>query len=354
MSWFRDIFGRPETRSTSYTDLRIQSALQLADGTGYVGDVRHTAALEACVRLYESVFGVATVVGPPWLQRALTATWRSQTVRAMIRHGEVVDVIESAPGGLQLVPVAMFDIRGGPRPDSWIYSNTMDGPSGTVTRPYAADDCLHVRWATERGRPWQGIGPMQAARSTGQLVGGLETRASESASAAVGQIIPVSRADGDDPEDEATDPLFQLRADVRNAKGRTLLPETNLATADPTQRPHSDWKSTRFGGCVPEEMVDLRTQAGMSVALACGVPLPLVEHLSTGIGQFRGWQRFMTSCTAVWAIVADEVEAKLGVRPGLDLSAAGGNDLAGRSQAYSRLVGEGKLSSDEARRVVGL
>ena len=195
---------------------------------------------------------------------------------------------------------------------------------------------------------------MQAARSTGQLVGGLETRQGEEASAPVGSIIPVSRADGDDPEDEATDPLFKLRADVRNARGRTLLPETQMATADPSQRPHGDWKSTRFGGCVPEEMVDLRTQAGMSVALACGVPLPLVEHLSTGIGQFRGWQRFMTSCTAVWAIVADEVEAKLGVRPGLDLSTAGGNDLAGRSQAFGRLAGEGKLSSADALKVVGL
>ena len=191
MGWLKNVFGRPETRS-SYTDLRIQSALQLADGTGYVGDVRHTAALEACCRLYESVFGVATVVGPPWLQRALTATWRAQTVRAMLRHGESVDVIETAPGGLELIPVAKFDIRGGPRPDSWVYSTTLDGPSGTVTRPYAADDCLHVRWSTERGRPWQGIGPMQAARSTGQLVGGLETRQGEEASAPVGSIIPVS------------------------------------------------------------------------------------------------------------------------------------------------------------------
>ena len=164
----------------------------------------------------------------------------------------------------------------------------------------------------------------------------------------------MSRSDASDPEDEASDPLYQLRADIRASKGRTLLPETQMATADPSQRPHGDWKSMRFGGCVPEEMVALRTKAGMSTALACGVPLPLVEELATGIGQFRAWQRFMTSCTAVWSTIADEVESKLGVRPGLDLSSTGGNDLAGRSQAYSRLVGEGKLSSAEALRVVGL
>ena len=53
MGWFKRVF-RPETRSTSYADLRIQSALQIADGTGSVGDVRTTAAMEAVCRLYES------------------------------------------------------------------------------------------------------------------------------------------------------------------------------------------------------------------------------------------------------------------------------------------------------------
>ena len=168
-------------------------------------------------------------------------------------------------------------------------------------------------------------------------------------------IIPVSRADGDDPEDEDHDPLYQLRSDIRSSRGRTLLPETQMATADPSQRPHGDWKSMRFGGNVPETMVDLRSKVGLSVALACAVPLPLVEVLATGIGQRQAWQRFtMTSCAAVWAIIADEVEAKLGVRPGIDMTAAYGYDLAGRTQSFSRLVGEGKLPADEARRVVGL
>ena len=88
MGWLKSVFGKPETRSTSYTDLRIQAAWQNAEGGGYVGDVRHTAALEAVCRLYQAVFGVAEVKGPPWLQRALTATWRAQAVRAMLRDGE--------------------------------------------------------------------------------------------------------------------------------------------------------------------------------------------------------------------------------------------------------------------------
>ena len=353
MSWLTKVFGKPETRS-SYTDLRIQAAWQNAEGGGYVGDVRLTAELEAVCRLYQAVFSVAEVKGPPWLQRALTATWRAQAVRAMLRGGEHLDVIESGPGGVELVPAAAWTILGGPRPSSWSYLTTLDGPSGTLTRPYEADDVLHVRWSTERGRAWEGVGPMQAARSTGQLVGGLETRQGEEVSSPVGMIIPMQRADGDDPESE-DDPLMLLRNDIKTSRGRTLLPETQMGSGDPAQRPHADWKSVRFGGAIPEQHIDLRTKVGMSVASACGVPVSLVEALATGIGQRQAWQRFtQSSCAAAWAVIADEVEAKMGVRPELDLSPAYGAGLDARSQAYSRLVGEGKLSSAEALKVVGL
>ena len=93
----------------------------------------------------------------------------------------------------------------------------------------------------------------------------------------------------------------------------------------------------------------------MSVASACGVPVSLVEALATGVGQRQAWQRFtQSSCAAAWTIIADEVEAKMGVRPELDLTAAYGAGLDARSQAYSRLTGEGKLSSAEALKLVGL
>ena len=361
MGWFRELIGAaaPETRSTSYTDLRIQAAWQNADGGSYVGDVRHTAAMEAVCRLYEAVISVAEVKGPPWLQRVLTGTWRAQVVRSLLRHGEAVYVIESAPGGVELVPAGAWTILGGPRPSSWRYLTTLDGPSGTLTRQVEGDSVLHMRWSTERGRIWEGVGPMQAARSTGQLAGGLETRQGEEASSAVGSLIPVARHDaeepGDEPGDEATDPLYLLRSDIRGARGRALLVETSQGSGDRGTAPLGDWSVKRLGGAVPESMVDLRTKVGMSVASACGVPLSLVEALATGVGQRQAWQRFtQSSCAAAWTIIADEVEAKLSVRPELDLSPAYGAGLDARSQAYGRLTGEGKLSSAAALKVVGL
>ena len=77
---------------------------------------------------------------------------------------------------------------------------------------------------------------MQAASSTGQLAGGLETRQGEESSSAVGALIPVVRHDaeepGDEPGDEATDPLYLLRSDIRGARGRALLVETNQGSGD--------------------------------------------------------------------------------------------------------------------------
>ena len=353
MGWLKNVFGRPETRS-SYTDLRIQAAWQNADGGSYVGDVRHTAAMEAVCRLYQAVISVAEVKGPPWLQRALTATWRAQAVRALLRSGEHLDTIEASAGGVELVSAAAWTVLGGPRPSSWSYLCTLDGPSGTLTRTYQGDDVLHLRWSTERGRLWQGVGPMQAASSTGQLAGGLETRQGEESSSAVGALIPVVRNDAEDPDDDATDPLYQLRADLRASKGQALLVETSQGSGDRGTAPLGDWSTKRLGGSVPEAMVDLRTKVGMSVASACGVPVALVESLATGIGQREAWRRFtLTSCAAAWTIVADEVEKKMGVRPELDLTPAYGSDLTGRATAVQKLVAA-TVPVDQALKVAGL
>ena len=358
MGWLKSVFGRPETRSSSYTDLALTAAWQSAEGASLVGDVRLTSAMEAVCRLYQAVFGVAEVKGPPWLKHALTATWRAQAVRSMLRTGEHLDVIEAAAGGVELVPAATWTVLGGPRPSSWSYLTALEGPSGTLTRTYQGDDVLHLRWSTERGRLWQGVGPMQAARSTGQLAAGLETRQGEESSSAVGALIPVVRHDaeepGEEPGDEATDPLYLLRSDLRAARGHALLVETSQGSGDRGTAPLGDWSVKRLGGNVPEAMVLLRTKVGMSVASACGVPVALVESLATGIGQREAWRRFtLTSCAAAWTIVADEVEAKMGTRPELDLSPAYGSDLTGRAAAVQKLVTAG-VPIDQAREMAGL
>ena len=68
----------------------------------------------------------------------------------MLRDGEHLDVIEAAPGGVELVPAAAWTVLGGPRPSSWRYLTTLEGPSGTLTRQVEGDSVLHMRWSTEK------------------------------------------------------------------------------------------------------------------------------------------------------------------------------------------------------------
>ena len=346
-------WSRPETRSAAYTDSVLLAAVNSAEGSAYVGDSRTTAALETVCRLYQSVFAVAKVSSSSTaVARAMTSTWLSSVVRAMLRDGEYICEVTSDSGRLAFLPSAQVDVQGGPRPSSWRYSMVMDGPTGSSTHTVPGSDVLHLRWSVDPSRPWSGVGPMQAASRTSMLVGSLETRQAEEAAAPVGAILPVAKGP-QDPDDEA-DPLTQLRADLRQIGGRTILTETQMATGDRATSPLSDFAAKRMGGHVPTTMVALRSSAGLDVARAAGVPLSLVEALSTGTGSREGWRRFtLTSCGALGRTISDEVETKLGVTVEFDLSAAYGSDLVGRASAVQKLVAAG-VDVKDAREIAGL
>ena len=318
-----------------------------------MGDSRHTAALEAVCRLYQSVFAVAVVTSSnPAVSRAMTSTWLSSVVRSMIRDGEYICEVTSDGGRLAFLPSAQVDVQGGPRPSTWLYSLTLDAPSGSLMRTVPASDVLHVRWSVERGREWCGVSPMMASSLTNRLCGSLEARQAEESSAPVGAIMPVAKG-AQDPNDDA-DALTQLRADLRQIGGRTILTETQMATGDRATAPMADYAMRRMGGNVPVTMTALRSDAGMSIASACGVPLSLVERLSTGTASREAWRRFtLTSCGAVANLLVDEIESKMGVTVAFDMSAAYGADIVGRASAIQKLVAAG-VDTKRAMEIAGL
>ena len=64
----------------------------------------------------------------------------------------------------------------------------------------------------------------------------------------------------------------------------------------------------------------LRTEAGLSVLSACGVPVSLVTD-ADGTSQREAWRRFvMGGVEPLLAIVGQELEAKLETRVTFDLS----------------------------------
>ena len=114
--------------------------------------------------------------------------------------------------------------------------------------------------------------------------------------------------------------------------------------------PQEDFKPRRYGASPPVTLPTLRTDAGLSVLSACGVPVSLVTD-ADGTSQRESWRRFiMGSVEPLLGILAQEVEAKLETRVTFDLSSLWAHDLAGRASSFKAMVTAGM----EVERAAGL
>ena len=339
----------PEKReSLPFTDAVVSALAAQAAGQS-VGDPGALGALEAATALYTAAFRAARL--SPAVP-ALSPSCMSLIARDLIRRGENVHQIMVERDAVHLQPIGSWDVRGGPRERDWWYRCDRFGPSGNLTELVPGTSILHVRYAVDAARPWYGISPLGWARATGTLAANLEIRLGEEAGSPVGAIIPYP-VGPDDPEDD-DDPLALLRADLAAARGRTILAETTSAGhGDKTAAPQSDWKAHRFGAHPPDSLPTLRTEAGMSILSACGVPVSLVTD-ADGTSQREAWRRFvMGSVEPLLAIVGEEVEAKLETRVSFDLSALWAHDLAGRASSFKAMVVAG-MKVERAAALSGL
>ena len=324
----------PEKRqSIPFTDSVVAALTAQASGAA-VGDPSAIAALEAACALYARAFSAATI--SPAVP-ALSPGCLALIARNLIRRGEDVHQIQVDGGAVRLQPIGSWDVRGGPQESTWWYRVDEFGPSGNLTHFVPAASVLHVRYAVDSARPWYGIGPLGWARATGTLAANLETRLGEEAGGAVAHLLPVPN-DGGDGSDE--DPNKNLKADIAAAKGRPVVVETTAAGwgEGKAAAPLNDWKPQRIGASPPAALPSLRTDAGLSVLSACGVPVSLVTD-ADGTSQREAWRRFiMGAVEPLLGIVAQEVEAKLETRVAFDLSRLWAHDLAGRASSFKAMV----------------
>ena len=237
-------------------------------------------------------------------------------------------------------------------PESWWYRVDLFGPSGNVSRLVPSAAVIHCRYAVDPARPWWGVSPLDFARDTGTLAAALERRLGEEAGGAVAHVLPVPQDGGDG---EGTDPLADLKADIRTARGRTVLTETTAAGWGEGRgaAPQSDWQPRRIGANPPQVLQGLRRDVFEAVLSACGVPVSLVTD-ADGTSQREAFRRFLTTAAQPVAdLVAEELSHKLDqeIRFGFDGLYA--HDLAGRAAAFQKLAAGG-VHLEKALAVSGL
>ena len=136
---------------------------------------------------------------------------------------------------------------------------------------------------------------------------------------------------GEGDDDDGTDPLAMLRADLAVGKGRTLTAETTAAGYGEGRQaaPIEDWKPRRFGASPPDLLPTLRTDAALAVLAACQVPASLVTD-ADDTSQREAWRRWaMGALAGLAATVEDELAAKLDQPVRFDFSGPWAHDLAG-------------------------
>jgi len=337
----------PEVREAQpFTDAVVEAVVQAAGGT-IPADPTAIAALEAAAGLYARCFAGAAVDS-----ETVTPAVRALIARDLIRRGESVYLIEVDRGRVTLIPAGSWDIRG-PWPErSWWYRVDTFGPSGNQTHLRPASAVIHARYAVDPARPWHGISPLGWARATGTLAANLEKRLGEEAGGTVAHVMPIPQDGGDGSDD---DPLKGLKADIAAAQGRTVLVETTSAGWGEGRMaaPAHDWKPQRIGANPPEVLPALRSDVFEAVLGACGVPVSLFTD-ADGTSQREAFRRFLTTAVMPLSdLIAAELSTKLETDIRFRFEGLYAHDLAGRAQAFDRLI-SGGVELERALTIAGL
>ena len=334
-----------ETRDDSYSDVLIAALVSRAQGKT-LSIPTATAALEACAGTVGRGFAASEVTGPDSLTRALTPGVLELVGRSLIRHGEIVFLIDTTSGRLRLVPAETHDVTGGPFPEEWEYRLTLGGPSRTHTYDYVpAQSVLHFRYACDASTPWRGNGPVQVANLAGRLSAQTVNALADESSGPVGRLLGI-------PVDGADATVEGLKADIKNAAGRVALLETgDWGNAGGDAK--VDLKAERFGAEPPASLVDLVDVSSREIYAACGFNAALWGG-SQAASVREAWRLALFGVLSpLGRLVEAELKDKLDDEVSLSWQELRASDLSGRAQAFQSMVGGG-MDISKAIAVAGL
>ena len=316
-----------------------------AQAAGTAADASSTAAVEAASGALSRAFASAEVVGEPWVAEAVTPGVLAQVGRDLIRSGDSMHVVRvGGDGVVRLIPCSSWHWDGNHDPASWTVRATAYGPSTSTTWNLPAAGVVFVRWGSNPGQPYIGTGPTSWAHTTARLGSEVERSIADEAAGPLAQLLAVPQDGGADGDD---DPLAGLKADIRTARGKALLVETTNAGwgEGKAAAPQQDWRQQRLGPHPPEVLAQLRRDAFEHVLAACGTP-PSLFLDADGTAQREAVRRWHLGTVLPLArLVEHELSAKFetDVRLKFDNYPL---DLAGRAQAFQKLVAGGVAVND--------
>ena len=265
--------------------------------------------------------------------------------RRLLLRGQWVAEIEVVGGVVHLAEAQGWEVYGGRRPESWLWELTFDGPTRQERRAVGAGRVLNLTYAVDANRPWQGVGPLNAAGLTQSLLTNLETRLAQEANAAAGNVIPI-------PD---TAQAGTLQEDLRRADGRLTLVDSVADWGQGTEnRPNQDWIPRRLGANPPQGAIELRAAAERSILAAAGVPVSVLSE-SDGTKAREDFRRFLHSTMMpLGKLVGPQLDRASGVTGiAFDWRDLGAGDIMGRARSFASLVNAG-MSLQEAAANTGI
>ena len=328
----------------SYTDALVSAILSSRGESAALA--QDTAVAEiAAAQLGRTLSSGILKPDSPMLKSMITPHVLTTIGYELIKNGECCFWI--SPAGA-LVPASYYDLNGGWDERTWQYRLDLSGPSYHGTVNANSKDVLHFRYRSDTIRPWRGIGPLQGAALTSQIVSGLERMLGNETSSQSGYVLPI-------PEfgDSEADPAQGLKDDLAKLKGRTTLVETtaNAYGEGRQAAPQRDFVPSRIGANPPGALVALREQAAQYLLSAAGYPGALLLP-GDGASKREALRQYGNFAAAIARDLCAEISLKLHVA-GCELVLPSIQDVASRSRSFAQLVAGG-MDIERAASLSGL
>ena len=332
--------ARAEDREATGGYTGIISQLVELQAAGTTQQASATAAMEAAAGALSRAFMGAAVEAPPDIAEAITPRVLAQIGRDLVRVGESLHVIRMSGGRLHLFPASTWYWEGGANPRDWTCTATTYGPSDSETWRVPFDSVVFATWGSPTARPYHGLGPGSWARDTARLMSNAERSLADEAGGPVAQLLPIPQDGGDGAEDDDSDPLSGLKADVKAAKGNALLVETTAGGwgEGAVNAPRQDWKAGRLGPNPPEAFGKVAQASFNRFLAAAGVPPGLFAEGADGTAMresLRQWHM------GVVRPMARALESELADKFGVAVTLKFDNypmDMVSRAQVFSKLA----------------